>query len=135
MNEHQARNFVYRNARPLELARWKYLFEGGSREEVLTALLHIKMTTAALAMLWSLIAGIRILRQSRHGPLRKSYEKLDLRKKIIQLFRESFNIYHPERILTAIPGLIPLPPTTTLLMHRGGSMRLMLKDLIIQPPV
>ena len=38
MNEHQARNFVYRNARPLELARWKYLFEGGSREEVLTAL-------------------------------------------------------------------------------------------------
>ena len=49
--------------------------------------------------------------------------------------RESFNIYHPERILTAIPGLIPLPPTTTLLMHRGGSMRLMLKDLIIQPPV
>ena len=38
MNEHQARSFIYRNARPLDLARWKYLFEGGSKEEVLTAL-------------------------------------------------------------------------------------------------
>ena len=38
MNVHQARNFVYRNARPLDIARWKYLFEGGGREDVLTAL-------------------------------------------------------------------------------------------------
>lgn len=38
MNLEQARGFLYRNARPLDLARWKYLFEGGSREDVLTAL-------------------------------------------------------------------------------------------------
>ena len=38
MNLEQARSFLYRNARPLDLARWKYLFEGGSREDVLTAL-------------------------------------------------------------------------------------------------
>lgn len=33
-----AREFVYRNARPLDLARWQYHFEGGSREAVLHAL-------------------------------------------------------------------------------------------------
>lgn len=34
-----ARNFIYRNARPLDLARWQYHFEGGDRENVLRALL------------------------------------------------------------------------------------------------
>lgn len=34
----RARAFLYRNARPLELARWQYHFEGGSREAVLDAL-------------------------------------------------------------------------------------------------
>ena len=34
----KARTFVYRNARPLDLARWKFHFEGGSREDVLDAL-------------------------------------------------------------------------------------------------
>lgn len=34
----KARAFIYRNARPLDLARWQYHFEGGSKEAVLTAL-------------------------------------------------------------------------------------------------
>ncbi len=34
----KARKFMYRNARPIELARWQYHFEGGSRESVLKAL-------------------------------------------------------------------------------------------------
>lgn len=34
----KARTFIYRNARPLDLARWRYHFENGSREDVLTAL-------------------------------------------------------------------------------------------------
>lgn len=34
----KARTFVYRNARPLELARWQFLFEGGSADAVLRAL-------------------------------------------------------------------------------------------------
>ena len=33
-----ARTFIYRNARPLDLARWQYHFEQGSRENVLRAL-------------------------------------------------------------------------------------------------
>jgi hypothetical protein len=33
----KARTFIYRNARPLDLARFKFHFEGGSREDVLTA--------------------------------------------------------------------------------------------------
>ncbi|MCL1631522.1 hypothetical protein M3N64_06115 [Sporolactobacillus sp. CPB3-1] len=32
------RNWIYRNARPLDLARWAYHFEGGSQENVLNAL-------------------------------------------------------------------------------------------------
>lgn len=34
----QARNFIYKNARPLDIARWKYLFESGSKEDVLISL-------------------------------------------------------------------------------------------------
>jgi len=34
----KAINFIYRNARPLDIARWQYHFENGSREAVLTAL-------------------------------------------------------------------------------------------------
>ncbi len=34
----KAEKFVYRNARPIELARWKYHFENGSKKDVLTAL-------------------------------------------------------------------------------------------------
>lgn len=34
----QIRLWMHRNARPLELARWRYHFEGGSAEDVLAAL-------------------------------------------------------------------------------------------------
>ena len=34
----KAKEFIYRNARPLDLARWQYHFENGSREPVLKAL-------------------------------------------------------------------------------------------------
>lgn len=34
----KSREFIYRNARPLDLARFRYHFENGSREAVLTAL-------------------------------------------------------------------------------------------------
>lgn len=34
----KARDFIYRNARPLDLARWQYHFEDGSKEAVLRAL-------------------------------------------------------------------------------------------------
>lgn len=34
----KARKFVYRNARPFDLARWKYHFENGSAQEVLAVL-------------------------------------------------------------------------------------------------
>lgn len=34
----KSRRFIYRNARPLDLARWQYHFENGSKEAVLAAL-------------------------------------------------------------------------------------------------
>lgn len=36
----KAKNFIYRNARPLDLARWQFHFENGSREAVFNALSH-----------------------------------------------------------------------------------------------
>lgn len=38
MNIEAARKFVYMNARPLDFARWQYLFENGSKEDVLKIL-------------------------------------------------------------------------------------------------
>lgn len=38
MDFKSAERFIYRNARPLDLARWQYLFENGSAENVLKAL-------------------------------------------------------------------------------------------------
>lgn len=35
---HNARRFIYRNARPLDLARWKYHFENGRKEDVVECL-------------------------------------------------------------------------------------------------
>jgi hypothetical protein len=34
----RARAFIYRNARPLDIARFQYHFENGSKDAVLTAL-------------------------------------------------------------------------------------------------
>ena len=34
----KAREFIYRNARPLDLARFQYHFENGSKEAVMSAL-------------------------------------------------------------------------------------------------
>ena len=38
MNIEKAREFIYQNARPLDFARWRYLFEDGKREDVLRIL-------------------------------------------------------------------------------------------------
>lgn len=35
---HKAKRFIYRNARPLDFARWQYHFENGSKEAFLDAL-------------------------------------------------------------------------------------------------
>ncbi len=38
MNIESARKFIYKNARPLDFARWQYLFENGTKEAVLRIL-------------------------------------------------------------------------------------------------
>lgn len=38
MDYKQARNFIYKNARPLDIARWQYLFENGNRDNVIKIL-------------------------------------------------------------------------------------------------
>jgi hypothetical protein len=40
----QARAFIYKNARPLDLTRWQYHFENGSREAVLNVLSYYQNT-------------------------------------------------------------------------------------------
>lgn len=38
MNFNKAKEFIYKNARPLDFARWQFLFEDGNRENVLSIL-------------------------------------------------------------------------------------------------
>lgn len=38
MDYKKARNFIYKNARPLDIARWQYLFENGNRDNVMEIL-------------------------------------------------------------------------------------------------
>lgn len=38
MNFEKSKEFIYRNARSLDFLRWKYHFEGGSKEDVISAL-------------------------------------------------------------------------------------------------
>ena len=38
MDFEKAKDFIYKNARPLDFARWKLLFDNGSKEDVLSAL-------------------------------------------------------------------------------------------------
>lgn len=40
MNLEAARTYIYHNARPIDLMRWRYHFENGSREDVLAALAY-----------------------------------------------------------------------------------------------
>ena len=34
----RAKKFILKNARPLDMARWNYLFENGSKEDVINIL-------------------------------------------------------------------------------------------------
>lgn len=40
----KAKEFIYRNARPIDIARWKYHFESGNKENVLRALSYYQNT-------------------------------------------------------------------------------------------
>lgn len=44
MNVEKAKQFIYYNARPLDLARWKYHFENGSKQEVVNCLMTYQNT-------------------------------------------------------------------------------------------
>ncbi|MGN1346464.1 MAG: hypothetical protein ACI4V1_06740 [Eubacteriales bacterium] len=51
----KAGSFLYRNARPLDLARWQYHFENGSRAAVVTALKKNKAGCKSLDAAFSFV--------------------------------------------------------------------------------
>ncbi len=63
----KARDFIYKNARPIDMARWKYLFENGSKEAVLEALSTYQNEDGGFAHALDLIVGILIHHQFKHG--------------------------------------------------------------------
>ena len=85
---HRARRFVYKNARPLELAKWQYHFENGSREAVLETLACYQNTDGGFGY------GIRI--HHRHRPMRQQRSsgksEWSAKMQIIRSFREFWNI-------------------------------------------
>lgn len=48
-NLEKAKEFIYHNARPLELARWKYLFENAEKQDVIEALKTYQNTDGGFA--------------------------------------------------------------------------------------
>ena len=75
MNIEKAKEFVYRNTRPLDLARWQYLFENGKKRMFLKYQLNIKTKMEDLDMRLNLIVGIQIHLQFKHGLQLKSSKK------------------------------------------------------------
>ena len=55
----KARAFMYRNARPLELALWQYHFENASADRVLHALSFYQNEDGGFATRWRRTAGTR----------------------------------------------------------------------------
>lgn len=59
MNTYErARAFMYRHARPLELALWQFHFENGSADSALRALSFYQNEDAASATVWRRTTGI-----------------------------------------------------------------------------
>ena len=63
----KARRFIYRNARPVDLARWQYHFENGSKEAVMNALWAYQNPDAALETVLKRIISILIHHLCRRG--------------------------------------------------------------------
>ena len=86
---HRARRFVYKNARPLELAKWQYHFENGSREAVLETLACYQNTDGGFGY------GLEPDYWNPHSsPSQRSSGKSEWSAKmqIIRSFREFWNI-------------------------------------------
>jgi hypothetical protein len=81
----KARTFIYRNARPLDFARWQYQFENGSKEAVLNALSFYQNEDGGLATHWKQIHGTLIPHLFKHGSQQKFYMKSDLVTPLIRL--------------------------------------------------
>ena len=80
----EIRTWIYRNARPLELALWQFCFEGGTREQVMEMLEFYQNEDGALETRWSRIAGIRNPRLTRSWLLRAYSGGLVLQTVIIR---------------------------------------------------
>ena len=93
---HRARRFVYKNARPLELAKWQYHFENGSREAVLETLACYQNTDGGFGY------GLEPDYWNPHSSPSQTYEATEsaiqanaewsAKMQIIRSFREFWNI-------------------------------------------
>ena len=128
MNYNQARSFIYKNARPLDLARWKYLFEEGSKEDVLTALAAYQNEDGGFGHALEPDCWNPDSSPIQTWVATEIIKEVGLEEKDHPIIQGIL----PKRILTAIPGPIPLLPIITFLMPHGGIMILLLKHLIIQ---
>lgn len=63
----RAKKFILKNARPLDMARWNYLFENGSKEDVINILKTYQNMMVDLQMHLNLIVGILIQHHCKPG--------------------------------------------------------------------
>lgn len=106
MNTFQkAKKFIYRNAKPLDLARWQYHFENGSMEAVLIALSHYQNDDGGFGHALEADAWNPNSSQSKLGQRLKSYARLTLQTIHIPSSKAFCVTLKARRVLMASVGI------------------------------
>lgn len=117
----KARTFIYRNARPLDIARCQYYFEGGSKEAVLTALSFYQNEDGGFGHALDLDAwnpNSTPIQTWAASEILREINFTDNAHPIIKVFCV---IRQADRILMDIFGITPFTVTTIIPMPRGGT--------------
>lgn len=119
----KSKGFVYRNARPLDLALWKYHFENGSADEVLKILSFYQNEDGGFAYAlepdnWNTKSNP----VATWAATQRLYEIefCDKEHPIIKAYSDTLQA---ERILKTANGTTPLQATTAFHTQSGGNVR------------
>ena len=116
----KARLFIYRNARALDLARWRFHFEDADKSEVLAALSAYQNKDGGFGWPWKPMHGTRT--QVPYKPARQPrfLTKQPFQTHSIQSSKASSHIWKAAPPLTGHSGIRQYQATTTIPMLLGG---------------
>ena len=116
----KARSFIYRNARPLDIARWQYHFEGGSKDAVLTALSSYQNEDGGFGHALEPDAWNPNSSPIQTWVAMEILREIGFTDKTHPIIQEFRSILPAGRILMEVIGSIQSTVTKTILTLRGG---------------